>query len=77
MRTGIRLGGAAAFACATALGIAACGSSGSTSTGAGNTTAQQGGTVTALMGTAPDFLDPQEGYTTQAAEAECRARRPC
>ena len=40
MRTGIRLGGAAAFACATALGIAACGSSGSTSTGAGNGTAQ-------------------------------------
>ena len=25
--------------------------------------------MTVLMGTAPDFLDPQEGYTTQSAEA--------
>ena len=26
-------------------------------------------TVTVLYGTAPDYLDPQEGYTTQSAEA--------
>ena len=30
---------------------------------------KDGGKVTVLMGTAPDFLDPQEGYTTQSAEA--------
>ncbi len=28
-----------------------------------------GGTVNVLVGTAPDYLDPQEGYTTQSAEA--------
>ena len=31
---------------------------------------KEGGTATVLMGTAPDYLDPQEGYTTQAAEAD-------
>src|SRR5262245_34428872 len=54
--------GAAAITCLAALGIAACGSSG--------TSTKEGGTATVLMGTAPDFLDPQEGYTTQAAEAD-------
>jgi peptide/nickel transport system substrate-binding protein len=54
--------------------VAACGSSSSnnesttasTATPAAST--KNGGTTTLLMGTAPDYLDPQEGYTTQAAE---------
>ncbi|MGB7587106.1 MAG: ABC transporter substrate-binding protein [Solirubrobacterales bacterium] len=48
----------AGMAAALTIGLASCG---------GGTT--QGGTVTVLMGTAPDYLDPQEGYTTQSAEA--------
>jgi peptide/nickel transport system substrate-binding protein len=47
-----------------AIGLAACGG-GSSSSGSG----QEGGTATVLMGTAPDYLDPQEEYTTQGAEA--------
>jgi peptide/nickel transport system substrate-binding protein len=31
--------------------------------------AQNSGPVTVVMGTAPDFLDPQEGYTTQSSNA--------
>ena len=54
--------GVAAIACLAAVGIAACGSSAAST--------KEGGTATVLMGTAPDFLDPQEGYTTQAAEAD-------
>jgi peptide/nickel transport system substrate-binding protein len=46
-------------------GLTACGGGSSGSNGNGS----QGGTVTVLMGTAPDFLDPQLGYTTQSAEA--------
>jgi peptide/nickel transport system substrate-binding protein len=69
---------------ALTLGIAACGggssnsstdTGGSTSTGGsstgGNTTGvKEGGSITYLMGTAPDHVDPQEEYTTQAAEME-------
>ncbi len=48
-----------------ALVVAACGSSKkSTSTG----TAKAGGTVSETMGTAPDYLDPNEAYTTQSWE---------
>jgi peptide/nickel transport system substrate-binding protein len=56
--------------------VAACGSSSDSSSSAtpgktadGSTASKNGGHVTVLMGTAPDFLDPQEGYTTQSAEA--------
>ncbi|MGH9062539.1 MAG: ABC transporter substrate-binding protein [Acidimicrobiales bacterium] len=48
----------------------------STTSGASSTTATttagggSGGTATVDMGTAPDSLDPQDGYTTQAAEAD-------
>ena len=42
--------------------LVACGSSSSSS-------GTNGGTATVLMGTAPDYLDPQEEYTTQGAEA--------
>jgi peptide/nickel transport system substrate-binding protein len=45
------------------LGLAACGG-GSDDSGGGTS----GGTATVLMGTAPDYLDPQEEYTTQGAE---------
>ena len=44
------------------LGLVACG--GGSSSGGGS----NGGTATVLMGTAPDYLDPQEEYTTQGAE---------
>jgi peptide/nickel transport system substrate-binding protein len=54
---------AAVILTSAAVGIAACGGS---SYGTG---AREGGTATVLMGTAPDFLDPQEGYTSQSAEA--------
>jgi peptide/nickel transport system substrate-binding protein len=57
---------------AMAVVVAACGSSSKNESAATKTAtpaaAKSGGTVTLLMGTAPDFLDPQEGYTTQAAE---------
>jgi peptide/nickel transport system substrate-binding protein len=55
---------AAALVCAAAVGITACGGS-----SGGESSVDQGGSATVLMGTAPDFLDPQEGYTTQSAEA--------
>jgi peptide/nickel transport system substrate-binding protein len=56
-----------------AMAVTACGSSTKTeSTATGTATpaaaTKNGGTITLLMGTAPDYLDPQEGYTTQAAE---------
>ena len=57
---------------ALAVVVSACGSSSddasTTGTPAASST-KDGGKVTVLMGTAPDFLDPQEGYTTQSAEA--------
>jgi peptide/nickel transport system substrate-binding protein len=53
-----------AIAGLAALGLAACGGGGG---GGGGT---EGGTATVLMGTAPDYLDPQEEYTTQGAEAD-------
>jgi peptide/nickel transport system substrate-binding protein len=66
-----RLVGGAALVCATGVAISGCGSSASTTSSASaSKAASQGGTATVLMGTAPDFLDPQEGYTTQAAEPD-------
>jgi len=68
MRVWIR--GAAAIAVALLMAAAGCGgggsdNKGSTSGGGG----QEGGTISVLMGTAPDYLDPGLGYTTQSAEA--------
>lgn len=52
------------------LGIAACGdSSDSGGTSSTKSSGKTGGTANVLMGTAPDYLDPQRAYTTQAAEA--------
>jgi peptide/nickel transport system substrate-binding protein len=53
----------------SALIFAACGGGGTSST-SGTSANTQGGTATVNMGTAPDSLDPQSGYTTQAAEAD-------
>jgi len=61
----------AAVAALGGLVLAACGSSSSSSGGGTN-----GGTATVLMGTAPDYLDPQEEYTTQGAEANWIAYTP-
>jgi peptide/nickel transport system substrate-binding protein len=60
-----KLGRLLLLGCVTALaglGLAACG--GGDDNGGGTS----GGTATVLMGTAPDYLDPQEEYTTQGAE---------
>src|SRR5436190_10121956 len=74
MSTRARSVGACALAIGLAAAVAACGgsssSSNSNSGGAPTTKAKNGGTVTVLMGTAPDYLDPQLGYTTQAAEPD-------
>jgi peptide/nickel transport system substrate-binding protein len=45
-------------------------------TNAAGGTGKAGGTATVLMGTAPDSLDPQYGYTTQAAEPDWLAHTP-
>jgi peptide/nickel transport system substrate-binding protein len=58
------------------LAVAACGgssSSSSTAAPSGNTTSgatKSNSTITYLFGTAPDSLDPQFGYTSQAAEPD-------
>ncbi|MGB2710721.1 MAG: ABC transporter substrate-binding protein [Conexibacter sp.] len=69
MRIRARVVGVPLLALTLSLGTAACGGGddGTTATSGGG--GQEGGTVTVLMGTAPDFLDPQLGYTTQSAEA--------
>jgi peptide/nickel transport system substrate-binding protein len=51
------------------LGVAACGSSsGSGGTSSTTSSGKTGGTASVLVGTAPDYLDPQRAYTTQGAE---------
>jgi peptide/nickel transport system substrate-binding protein len=66
----------------TAFVLAACGGSSSSSSSAGKSSSAStsssaassggasGNTVTYLFGTAPDSLDPQFGYTSQAAEPD-------
>src|SRR5689334_20901790 len=61
----------AATAAALALTVAGCGGGGddgSTGSSGSSSGGSEGGTATVLMGTAPDYLDPQLGYTTQSAE---------
>ncbi len=82
---------ALAVAGALALGVAACGgssssnsnsgssgSSGKKTANSGSTGAKSsgGGSVTLVEGTFPDYLDPQEGYTTQAANVMWLAYTP-
>jgi peptide/nickel transport system substrate-binding protein len=58
-----------------ALTLAACsGSSGGKNNQTG--TAKPGGTLKVVEGTSPDSLDPQFGYTTQAAEADAMVYTP-
>jgi peptide/nickel transport system substrate-binding protein len=64
--------GLAPVVLAMVLGIGACGSSSSTSSTSGSTSTSVG-TVTVLEGNAPDYLDPQQGITTQSAEATWNA----
>jgi peptide/nickel transport system substrate-binding protein len=68
MRKYARCAGGFLLAVTLAAAVAACGSS--NTTGSTSSSGAQGGSATVLMGTAPDFLDPQLGYTTQAAEAD-------
>jgi peptide/nickel transport system substrate-binding protein len=68
------------LAIVAAIAISACGSSSSSSSSASgsatssasstSSSSKAGGTVTLLMGTAPDSLDPQFGYTTQSSEPD-------
>lgn len=75
MRKQFRSALTAVAALGSVVALAACGSSTSTptaGTSAGSTTAstgKSGGTVTLLMGTAPQSLDPGMDYTTQGAES--------
>jgi len=70
---GVRMRRAAAVAAVLAMAAAGCGGgssdNGSTSAGSGGG-GQEGGSISVLMGTAPDYLDPQLGYTTQSAEPD-------
>lgn len=61
-----RLTGSILLALSIALGLGACGSSSSTK----SRTAGSSKTVTVAEGTAPDFLDPGLGYTTQSSNAD-------
>jgi peptide/nickel transport system substrate-binding protein len=68
--------GTIALTLASVIALSACGSSSTSSPspgGGGNATSsggKAGGTITLVMGTAPDSLDPGMGYTTQAAEPD-------
>ncbi|HEU4722945.1 MAG TPA: ABC transporter substrate-binding protein [Gemmatimonadaceae bacterium] len=67
----VRIAGLALIA-ALALVVAGCGGGGDdngSTSGGGAGGGQEGGSISVLMGTAPDYLDPQLGYTTQSAEA--------
>jgi peptide/nickel transport system substrate-binding protein len=68
VRSIVGLGGALALA----LALNACGGSSSSSSSSTSSSGSSGSakTVTLLMGTAPDSLDPGFGYTTQAAEPD-------
>ena len=66
-------------ACGGSSSNSSSGSGGSGSSGSGGSSGgsgggggggKEGGTITALFGTAPDSLDPGFGYTTQAAETD-------
>jgi peptide/nickel transport system substrate-binding protein len=71
MKVRARLVGGA-VAAALALVVAGCGGGGTDNTTGGGSAGggTEGGTATVLMGTAPDYLDPQLGYTTQSAEPD-------
>jgi peptide/nickel transport system substrate-binding protein len=70
MRKYTRTAFMAVVAIGSIIALAACGSSSSSSSGSTSGSGKSGGTITLLMGTAPDSLDPGFGYTTQAAEPD-------
>ncbi|MGN6187711.1 MAG: ABC transporter substrate-binding protein [Conexibacter sp.] len=56
---------------AVGCGGGSSGNNNASTTGGGSSGGgREGGTVSVLMGTAPDYLDPQLGYTTQSAEPD-------
>jgi peptide/nickel transport system substrate-binding protein len=57
------------FAIASLGLLSACGSSSSSSSSPGTSGSSGGASANVVMGSAPDYLDPQLGYTTQSAEA--------
>jgi peptide/nickel transport system substrate-binding protein len=73
MHRSSRLAAVVAAACLTAGGVAACGGSDSSSSdnakSGGGGGGKEGGTATVLIGTAPDFLDPGQGFTTQSVDS--------
>lgn len=69
MNSSLRSLGLVPLALALAVGLGACGSSSTSSSSTGGATSAATGTITVLQGTAPDYLDPQQGISTQAAEA--------
>src|ERR1700704_183424 len=70
--------GSTALALVAVIALAACGGSSSSSSSASSSGSSStpssggktGGTVTEVIGTAPDSLDPGMGYTTQALEPD-------
>jgi len=64
-----RVASGLALALASAAVLSACGSSSSNSSTSSTSGSSGGSAATVVMGTAPDYLDPQLGYTTQSAEA--------
>jgi peptide/nickel transport system substrate-binding protein len=71
VRRSFRWVSAMALTFSVLLALSACGSSSSSSSSStSSSSGKTGGTANVLFGTAPDSLDPQFGYTTQAAEPD-------
>jgi peptide/nickel transport system substrate-binding protein len=68
MRKHMRAASMAVVALGSAVALAACGGSSSSSTGTKTGAAKTGGAVTEVIGTAPQSLDPSIDFTTQGAE---------
>jgi peptide/nickel transport system substrate-binding protein len=65
-----RWSGSALLALAVTLALGACGSSSKSKSSSTSATGGAKGTVTEVMGTAPDSLDPGMAYTSQALEPD-------
>jgi len=57
-------------ACGSSNNNKSSGSSSSSSSSSSGGGGKEGGSITVLVGTAPDHIDPHQGYTTQAAEID-------
>jgi peptide/nickel transport system substrate-binding protein len=69
VNSSLRSLGLVPLALALAVGVSACGSSSTSSSSSGTASSAASNTVTVLEGSFPDYLDPQQGITTQSAEA--------